>query len=286
MGENVRKFIVGLVAFFDVVFILWFFKWIIEAPNDLSSMGILDKLFIVLGIGLIIVGPLLLLGYYVAGKGNNYAKIRSLLGKNGSAVSYNYDIMDGVAFERTCKSLLIANGYSNPRLTKASGDFGVDILCEKNGKRYAIQCKRYSSNVGIQAVQQVESGCRYYGCNIAVVMTNRHFTEAARRLAEKTGVMLWDRNTLKSLERAQTQGKTLKEAKTIAKEYEKLFKKSFHRDVGVVLYTTNLSFVQIEYCLMGEVDDLEQFIEKMNSKIGYQHSIEWDEETCKLIVSK
>ena len=35
-----------------------------------------------------------------------------------------------------------------------------------------------------------------YGCQIGVVMTNNYFTENARALAEKTGVLLWDRDVL------------------------------------------------------------------------------------------
>jgi hypothetical protein len=36
----------------------------------------------------------------------------------------------------------------------------------------------------------------YYSCNKAIVITNSQFTEAAKKLAERTGVVLWDRKIL------------------------------------------------------------------------------------------
>ena len=64
---------------------------------------------------------------------------------------------------------------------------------------YAIQCKRYNGPVGIDAVQQVYAGRDFYECNVAVVLTNSYFSKAAQRLADKIGVVLWDREMFKEL---------------------------------------------------------------------------------------
>ena len=74
-----------------------------------------------------------------------------------------------------------------------SGDQGVDIIAEKDGLRYAIQCKCYASNLGNTPVQEVHAGKGYYNCHVAAVLTNRYFTTGAKELAEKCGVLLWDR---------------------------------------------------------------------------------------------
>ena len=112
---------------------------------------------------------------------------------------YDLDNMDGTGFEKFTCDLLIANGFELAENTQASYDFGVDVLAIKDNITYAIQCKRYNSPVGIEAVQQVYAGRAYYECHVAVVLTNQYFTNSAQKLADKIGVVLWDRDMLYSL---------------------------------------------------------------------------------------
>lgn len=104
--------------------------------------------------------------------------------------------MDGHTFEHWCADLLVKNGFTDITVTQASGDQGVDILAVKDGIHYAIQCKCYASDLGNTPVQEVYAGKEMYGCQVGVVMTNRHFTAGAKQLAEKTRVLLWDRDKL------------------------------------------------------------------------------------------
>lgn len=104
--------------------------------------------------------------------------------------------MNGIQFEHYCASILPRMGFSSIKVTKASGDQGVDIIATKNGVRYAIQCKHYSGNVGNFAVQEVFAGAKYYGCSRAAVITNSYFTQSAIDLANATGVILYDRSDL------------------------------------------------------------------------------------------
>ena len=71
-------------------------------------------------------------------------------------------------------------------------------MAEKDGVRFAIQCKHYSGTVGNKAVQEAYAGCKFYDCHVPVVMTNSHFTDSAKQLAEKNNVLLWDRDVLLS----------------------------------------------------------------------------------------
>lgn len=111
----------------------------------------------------------------------------------------DYDAMDGQDFELWCAQLLADNGFDNVRVTKGSGDQGVDILAEKDDVRFAIQCKLYSSPLGNKPIQEVFTGKTIYNCHVGVVMTNSVFTSGAREAAEKTGVILWDAGKLEEL---------------------------------------------------------------------------------------
>lgn len=93
----------------------------------------------------------------------------------------------------------IKQWISKGKITSTSGDYGIDILAEKDDITYGIQCKRYGGKVGNHAVQEALSGASYYHCMVAVVLTNNYFTPAAIETAQKTNVLLWDRDKLKIL---------------------------------------------------------------------------------------
>ena len=92
------------------------------------------------------------------------------------------------------------NGFNQDvAVTNGSSDQGVDIIAEKEGIRYGIQCKCYCSDIGNRAVQEVYGGRTFYKCHVGVVLTNRYFTNSAKKLAQSNGIILWDRDKLISL---------------------------------------------------------------------------------------
>lgn len=107
----------------------------------------------------------------------------------------NIDDMTGLEFEYYLEELFSCLGY-RAKKTKDSGDFGADVIIEKNGIKTAVQAKRYKKPVGIRAVQEVISSKAYYNCDTAIVITNNTFTNAAKELASRAGVELWDRSKL------------------------------------------------------------------------------------------
>lgn len=109
------------------------------------------------------------------------------------------DGMEGHEFESYCADLLRKNGFVNVSVTPGSGDHGVDVIAEKEGVRYAVQCKCYSSALGNTPVQEVCAGKSMYNCHVGVVMTNNYFTAGAKQLAEKNGILLWDRDKLQRM---------------------------------------------------------------------------------------
>jgi restriction system protein len=74
--------------------------------------------------------------------------------------------------------------------TPQSGDQGIDVIAERNGRKLGIQCKLYSGNVGNKAVQEAYAGKIYYALDDAAVLTNSKFTPAAKSLAASTGIHL------------------------------------------------------------------------------------------------
>ena len=95
-------------------------------------------------------------------------------------------------FEYFCADLLKRNGFTEVEVTKGSGDYGADILAQKEGVTYAVQCKCYTGPVGVGAVQEVYAGRDYYDRMVGAVMTNQYFTSPAVKAAEKLKILLWD----------------------------------------------------------------------------------------------
>lgn len=109
------------------------------------------------------------------------------------------DEMEGHDFEFFCADLLEKRGFMEVEVTRGSGDFGIDILAEKDGVTYAVQCKRYNGPVGVEAVLRTYGGRDYYERMVGVVMTNQYFTAPAVEAAKKLQILLWDRGYLDSM---------------------------------------------------------------------------------------
>lgn len=109
------------------------------------------------------------------------------------------DEMEGHDFEFFCADLLEKRGFMDVEVTRGSGDFGIDILAERDGVTYAIQCKRYNGPVGVEAVLRTYGGRDYYDRMVGVVMTNQYFTVPAVEAAKKLQILLWDRGYLDSM---------------------------------------------------------------------------------------
>jgi restriction system protein len=107
------------------------------------------------------------------------------------------DAMDGVEFEDYVAARMQRAGWQ-VSFTPAVGDYGVDLIVEKDGQYAAIQCKRHGKTVGIAAVQQVVAGARHHGCTRSIVVSNQEFTAAAKQLAYTHGCQLIGRKALQS----------------------------------------------------------------------------------------
>lgn len=105
------------------------------------------------------------------------------------------DRMKGDVFEKYLKALLKKRGYKVDT-TSFTGDYGADLVLSNNDDKIVVQAKRYSSKVGIKAVQEIVSAKNYYGANECWVVTNNYYTGPAINLATSNNVKLIDRNML------------------------------------------------------------------------------------------
>ena len=102
------------------------------------------------------------------------------------------------AFFSLCHKILM-KCFIEVEVTKGSGDYGVDILAEKEGVTYAIQCKCYGAPIGVKAIQEAYAGRDYYDRMVGAVMTNQYFTAPAVEAAKKLKILLWDRGYLERM---------------------------------------------------------------------------------------
>ncbi len=107
---------------------------------------------------------------------------------------YSIDAMSGIEFEKFVAQQLYRGGFINVEMTKASGDFGADLIAvDRDGDRWAIQCKRYNKPLGLKPIQEVVSSRNHYNATQTAVITNSTFTKNAILLASQNYVALVDR---------------------------------------------------------------------------------------------
>ena len=99
--------------------------------------------------------------------------------------------MTGHQFEKEIASLYETNGYS-VRLTKGSGDGGIDIFLEKDGLRYGVQCKNYHGTVGPAAVRELYGAMRHEDLDGGVFIASSGYTKGAREFANGKPIKLLD----------------------------------------------------------------------------------------------
>lgn len=125
------------------------------------------------------------------------ARLDALYRASGQAA---VDAMTGLEFEHYVAAVLRGIGFT-VQVTRASGDFGVDLIATRDGVRTAVQCKRQARAVNGAAIQQVVAGAAVHDCVATMVVSNHRYTAAAEHLARVHGCTLVDRVRLARLSR-------------------------------------------------------------------------------------
>ncbi|QQC96975.1 restriction endonuclease [Mammaliicoccus sciuri] len=105
-------------------------------------------------------------------------KIQSLYRK---ARIYDVDKMDGIEFEYYLEALFSKLKYK-PNVTKASHDYGADLILKNENKKIVVQAKRSSSKIGIKAVQEIYAAQKFHGADEAWIVTNSFYRESPKKL--------------------------------------------------------------------------------------------------------
>ncbi len=126
----------------------------------------------------------------------NAVKAYELTSVNSDYKNINVEQLSPIDFEHYCADILKANGWK-AKVTQATSDQGIDIIAQYKNIHVAFQCKKYSSPVGNQAVQQIIAGKQYIKADIAAVISNARYTASAKQLAVSTGVHLLHYSELK-----------------------------------------------------------------------------------------
>ena len=93
---------------------------------------------------------------------------------------------------------LMSRKFDTARTTKKSGDFGADVIATKGNKKIVVEVKRYKkrNNIGNSYVNNLIAAKDYYDADECIFVTTSDFTRAARTIAERSGVELWNWNRL------------------------------------------------------------------------------------------
>lgn len=141
------------------------------------------------------------------------------------SINCRFQDYDPFVFEDFIAEMFEKMGYT-AYVTQSTGDFGADIIIEKDDIRTAVQVKRYAynNNVGVEGVNQVIAGTKFYDCDNALCVTTSDYTKAARILARNTGVELWSWHELEDRIKilADTNYKTKNKKESAAKQLRRI----------------------------------------------------------------
>jgi restriction system protein len=110
------------------------------------------------------------------------------------------DGLTGPQFERWFARLLARSGFTGVEVCGGAGDLGADVIATSPRRHRAVfQCKRYGQNRNVSSgeVQKFAGTCRaIHGADIAAIVTTAGFSQPARDLARRLGIVLVNRAAL------------------------------------------------------------------------------------------
>ena len=113
-------------------------------------------------------------------------------------------VAQGIRFEQRCMTLLEAMNWA-VTTTKTSGDGGIDLVAVDRtpitGGEMIIQCKDWSSPVGVSVIRDLFGQVSAERKNKGIVITSGRFTKESEDFAVDKNIELIDGDTLGQLER-------------------------------------------------------------------------------------
>lgn len=99
--------------------------------------------------------------------------------------------MTPTQYEHHVAEVLAAEGW-HCEVSPPTHDLGLDIVCEKQGRRLGVQVKMYGGGrpVNSQIVMQLYGAAAYRDCGEAMIATDGRILDDARFVAKKLGVSI------------------------------------------------------------------------------------------------
>ena len=100
--------------------------------------------------------------------------------------------MSGWDFEEVVAKIMKKAGFQNVKVTKGSGDGGVDIIGYKNNDKYIVQCKNYSTKIGAKFFRELVGVRDDFNADKLIMVASSGATKAAFDfMADKPDLILW-----------------------------------------------------------------------------------------------
>lgn len=115
-----------------------------------------------------------------------------------SIVLEYFDMLTGVQFKNLIEKYFKANGYRVNRISPRINN--IDFLLEQDDNYIAIATKKTFDLIQRSYINNVIESAKMYDniTKIMIITTSLYFMPQARQLAGKNGIILWDREILKS----------------------------------------------------------------------------------------
>lgn len=117
-----------------------------------------------------------------------------------SEAAHALDGMSWQEFERLVGEGFRLQGYRVVETGGGGADGGIDLVLNKDGEKYLVQCKQWRAfRVGVDVVRELYGVMAAKGAAGGFVVTSGRFTDEARKFAEGRNVQLIDGTRLRAL---------------------------------------------------------------------------------------
>lgn len=110
---------------------------------------------------------------------------------NGLIITDHLHYLTPIEFETWCREFLVKIGYSEVQVTPPRADGGKDIICNKGGKKYYVECKRYSRSafapykVDEEIVKKLVGAIVHDKADCGIIITTGRVKQNAYNYADK-----------------------------------------------------------------------------------------------------
>ncbi|MFC0562078.1 restriction endonuclease [Halalkalibacter alkalisediminis] len=115
-----------------------------------------------------------------------------------SAEFLNIDEIPDKDFQKLLVPIFQRQGYSVNKM-KENYRSKADLVLRKKGVKAIVFAKRQTSNIGSNLIKDALASKPTYQASKVIVVTNRHFTKAAKQVARANKVVLIDRDSLDAM---------------------------------------------------------------------------------------